>query len=179
VVLDKAPNSHLVRMKLLHEAFPESRVLLVFRDPVANIEGLRRKWPRLFGGAPIGEVCEFWEQVHLQFEQDVAAFEGQVRWFEYEKLVAEPEAWLEETAAFCGLERRKQPRQYKDKPNEPGKGLRNVSEGVIEIDRSAAAPRSGALSAAEVEQIRSRLSGLHAALRARAGAHPARAARTA
>lgn len=169
-VIDKAPNSHLVRMKLLHAAFPDARVLLVFRDPVANIEGLRRKWPKVFGAAPIGEVCEFWEKVHRQFERDVAGFEGHVRWYEYERLVANPEGWLEETAGFCGLERRAEPRQYKDKPNEPGKGLRNVSEGVIGIDPGAVAPKPGTLSAGEVDEIRARLSAVHDSLKARATA---------
>lgn len=169
VVIDKAPNSHLVRMSTLHAAFPDSRVLLVFRDPVANIEGLRRKWPKLFGVASIRDVCDFWEKLHRQFEADVAGFERFVRWYEYEALVANPDAWLEETAGFCELERRKEPRRYKDRSNEPGKGLRNVSEGVIEVDRDAAAGKPGTLSPVEVEEIRSRLSGPHARLRARAG----------
>ena len=42
--VDKGPNVNLVRARLLLEAFPSAHFLLIFRDPVANVEGFRRKW---------------------------------------------------------------------------------------------------------------------------------------
>jgi len=37
VVIDKGPNSNLVRAAFLRRCFPGARFVLIFRDPVANV----------------------------------------------------------------------------------------------------------------------------------------------
>lgn len=167
VVIDKAPNCHLARMKGLKEAFANAKVLVIFRDPVASIEGLRRKWPGLFGAASIEAVCDFWERLHLQMIEDARSFEEDVSWIAYEDLVRDPEGWVERIGAECGLERRPKLRKYDDKPNAPGKGLRNISGGVIQVVDTIDAPLTLGLSETETLRIRARLGGLYETLHAR------------
>lgn len=165
-VIDKAPNCHLARMKGLKEAFGNAKVLVIFRDPVASIEGLRRKWPKLFGAASIDAVCDFWERLHLQMIEDARSFQEDVFWIAYEDLVRDPEGWVERIGAECGLERRAKLRKYDDKPNAPGKGLRNIAGGVIQVVDTIDGPAAPALNEAEILRIRARLGGLYETLHA-------------
>ena len=48
------------------ECFPDARFLLVVRDPVANVEGFRRKWPT-FGRAPLSDSIGFYRRTHERF----------------------------------------------------------------------------------------------------------------
>lgn len=44
VIVDKAPNAHMVRCASLLDAYPDSLFILVYRNPVSQVEGLIRKW---------------------------------------------------------------------------------------------------------------------------------------
>lgn len=157
IIIDKAPNVHLVRAKRLREAFASSKFLMIFRDPVSNIEGLRRKWP-VFAQAELVEVCNFWESTHKIFlEETRAFFNNDVMILSYEALTNQAEATLEQLAKFCGLQRRAIPKTYPDRPNIPGKGLRNVINGCVEITPPPAARSTLNLSPQECDYIQQRL----------------------
>jgi hypothetical protein len=170
VVLDKAPNVHLVRVAALATAFPDSAFLLIYRDPASNVEGLRRKWAE-FRDAPLEEVCAFWEEVHRRFLDDTADIPERVRAVSYEALVREPEAVLEALGEAFELRRRERPLTYADRPDAPGKGLRNVVGGTIEISRRQRAPDESSLSEAEVARVRERLKAMYERLGAGAAFH--------
>lgn len=169
VVIDKAANVHLVRIGQLRPAFRDARVLAVFRDPAVNVEGLRRKWRKVFGGASVAEVCDFWEATYREFIEAVRPFEGDVFWLEYESLVRDPEGKLEALGRFFNLEPRTEPRRYKDKPNVPGRGLRNVEGGQIRIVPEAVAASDERQSAEERALVHDRLKGIYQELKDRAG----------
>lgn len=160
IVLDKAPNVHLVRAQILRGAFRESKFLLIYRDPVSNIEGLRRKWAE-FREASVEEVCRFWEEVHRRFLDDVAPFLGDVQVVSYETLVEDADAVLETLGGAFDLQRRREPTTYADRPDRPGKGLRNVVNGKIEISRRQRAPEASSLSEGDVARVRERLKATH------------------
>lgn len=161
IVIDKAPNVHLVRTPRLKAAFPSSKVLLIFRNPVTNIEGLRRKWPDVFGQADLNEVCDFWQSVHEIFLQDTKDFRLDVMGVSYERLTRYTKEVLDRLARFCKLQPRKRALEYPSKPDLPGKGLRNVVNGQIEIVRESIPPDMWCLSEAECIHINERLMGLH------------------
>ena len=132
VVLDKASILHQVRAKRLKTAFPQAKFLLIFRDPIMSIEGLRRKW-QIYRHADLTELCDFWETLHREFVEDTSAFASDVMGIAYESLTQAVDTSLAEVAHFCGLKLREQLKPIKNHPNIPGKGLRNVINGTIQV----------------------------------------------
>lgn len=174
VVLDKAANTHLVRAARFKEAFPDARFVFVVRDPVENVEGLRRKW-KTFAAASLDEICDFWESLHDRFERDVAEFESDVASVAFEELApparaGEPDAAAEARigaiARFLSLSPRARPKPYEPKPDVRGKGLRNVRDGKIVISREATHDVSS-LSPEEIERVNRRLRARYESLKAR------------
>jgi hypothetical protein len=165
LVVDKGPNVHMVRSRWLHAAFPDARFVMVYRDPVANVEGLRRKWPEVFGRAALEEVCAFWTDLHERFLADTRPFAGAVRILSYQDLVDAPERRLREVARFCGLRRRARPMALEDRPNRPGPALRNVVGGRIHVVTDADEQARRRLSSEERDVIASRTAALYASLR--------------
>lgn len=163
VVLDKAPNVHLVRAAKLRKAFPHSKFLLIFRNPAASVEGLRRKWP-VFRQATLPEVCDFWESTHQIFLQARQSFATDVLVISYDDFVGRSDEMLKEVAQFCGLRCRSEPVDYPDKPNKPGKGLRNVVNGKIIVAQPSESPSASSLSHEERVAVENRLSHTYAAL---------------
>jgi hypothetical protein len=157
IIIDKAPNVHLVRTRRLRAAFPRSKFVLIFRDPVSNIEGLRRKWPDVFGQADLADVCDFWESVHKIFLEDTEAFASDVIVVSYSKLTEDADVVLEELAQFCGLQPREKPLTYRDRPNIPGKGLRNVINGEIKVVQNIDSQVTSSLSPEQWNYINNRL----------------------
>lgn len=155
-VLDKAPNTHLARAGLFAQAFPTSTFVLIVRNPIASVEGLRRKWP-LYREAPLGEVCDLWASLHADFMADSLGFTDRLTILTYDVLVAAPQPAIEHIATMAGLTPRRTLQSYADAPNQPGKGLRNVVAGEIKIDPKANEASEARLQAAEVEEIRARL----------------------
>lgn len=156
VVLDKGPNTHLVRARALAEAFPEATFLIVCRHPLAAVEGLRRKW-ELFAEAPLGDVCRFWADLHSEFFEQSREFSDRVMVVCYERLAGDPEVTHERIASFARLKRRDEPMRMGDRPDRRGFGLRNVVDGRIRIVGGATERAIQRLSEEERVQIEDRL----------------------
>ncbi|UCE87505.1 MAG: sulfotransferase, partial [Deltaproteobacteria bacterium] len=102
VVIDKGPDINLLRAGFLHRCFPDGRFLLVFRDPVTNVEGLRRKWPT-FAHDPLAESIRFYAEIHERFLRETEAFPDRVIAVEYESLVEHHEETLLAIGRRLGL----------------------------------------------------------------------------
>ena len=132
VVVDKAPNAHLVRTPGLRAAFPRGKFLFIFRNPMSAVEGLRRKW-EICSEAPFEHVARFWVMMHEAFERDTAFFRRSVIPVPYETLTDNPEGVLDVLRNHVPLRERTQPKQTNNRPNKEGFGLRNVSGGQIKV----------------------------------------------
>ena len=161
VVIDKAPFVHLVRVPGLRQAFPNSRFVLVFRDPAANLEGLRRKWPVTFGAAALEDLCAFYEETHRRFLRDTAPLGADLLGVSLEDLTSRTEEVLTAIAAACGMLPRASPLAVDPQTTRSGKGLRAVSDGQIRIDPHPDSEARARLSPAEAQVIDARLAPLH------------------
>ena len=132
VVVDKAPNAHLVRTPALRAAFPRSKFLFIYRNPVSAVEGLRRKWT-VCAEAPFEHVTRFWVLLHEAFERDTAFFRDDVIPVPYEAFTEDPDRVLAALQEQVPLRRREDLRTLGNKPNQEGYGLRNVSGGRIKV----------------------------------------------
>jgi hypothetical protein len=166
IIIDKAPTLHLVRAKRLRNAISPSKFLLVVRDPISSVEGLRRKWP-LFAQADLIEVCDFWESIHRIFLEETSAFASDVISLSYDDLTRQTEAVLDRIAKSCGLQCRETPKMYTNRPNVPGKGLRNVVNGVVKIVPQTDAQSTFCLSPQETDYIQRRLGPVYDQLKVR------------
>jgi hypothetical protein len=166
-VLDKGPNTNLLRASVLARAFPEGRFVVVFRDPAANVEGFRRKW-RAFGADSLDESIRFWATIHESFLEQAEAFPERVLWIEYETLVRDHEAGFAELGRRLELEPAQALRRLAGRANVPGQGIRNVARSRIGVVADANEHAYGHLSASEIARIREAVAPLHATLRARA-----------
>jgi hypothetical protein len=163
--VDKGPNTNLVRAAFLAECFPEGHFLCVFRDPVANVEGFRRKW-RTFGRDPLEESIRFYAAIHERFLAESPAFGDRVTWIEYERLVERPDALLDLLAARLGLAPARRPRRLPRRGNVPGQGIRNVARSRIGVVRDANDEALARLAPAEAARIRAALEPLCLRMRA-------------
>jgi len=132
VVVDKAPNAHLVRTPALRAAFPRCKFLFIYRDPISAVEGLRRKWA-VCAAAPFEHVARFWVLLHETFERDTAFFRDDVIAVPYEVLTEDPDRVLAAIETAVPLRRREVLRSLGNKENREGFGLRNVSGGKIKV----------------------------------------------
>lgn len=132
VVVDKAPNAHLVRTPGLRAAFPRGKFLFIFRNPLSAVEGLTRKW-EICAKAPFEHVARFWVLMHESFERDTAFFRQSVIPVPYEVLTADPDRVLAALEKHVPLRKRTEPKGYGNRPNKEGFGLRNVSDGQIKV----------------------------------------------
>lgn len=174
-VLDKGPNAGLVRASLLARAFPEGRFAVVFRDPVANVEGFRRKWGP-FRDAPLAECIRFYAALHESFLEQTTDLADRVLWVEYETLVGDHGGVLGELGRRLELEPAGRPRRLASRANVPGQGIRNVARGRIGVVTDANERAYHQLPESEIAEIREALAPLHAELRARSIAPLPRAA---
>jgi hypothetical protein len=172
IIIDKAPNLHLVRAKRLRTVWAQSKFLLIFRDPVSSVEGLRRKWP-LFAEADLAEVCDFWESVYKIFLEESDAFATDVISLSYEHLTQQTDKVLDQLAQFGGLQLRSIPKLYSDRPNVSGRGLRNVVGGLVEVAPLTDSPSTSALSPQACDYVRQRLVSVYDQLQAHAKMQPA------
>lgn len=131
-IVDKAPNTHMLRVPALRKAFPEGHFIMVYRDPVSHIEGLRRKW-QLFRKADLHDVLAFWQSLHETFLEDTRQCQSLVRGVAYEELVAHPDEVLQELALWLKLPLRVRKQTQRIRPNRPGFALRNVVDGHVAI----------------------------------------------
>lgn len=162
IVIDKGPNASLMRSEFFWACYPEAWTIMIFRDPVANIEGFRRKW-RLFGSSDLTESIRFYRTLHECFLDSMDRREGRrVLMLSYESLVsALPEA-LTVIHERVGLSRASSRPSLHSRPNVPGQGIRNVHDDQIDVvpDANAAAYRN--LPEHEIDWIREELGPLYA-----------------
>ena len=161
IVIDKGPNTNMTRAPLLVEAFPDGRFVFVFRDPVANIEGFRRKWSN-FGNDPLEASIGFYREIHEGFLDWAEACGVVLAAVEYERLVGAPEPVLARLGEALGLSPATQERRLEDKGNAPGgRGIRNVHGNRVEIVADATQKSYAGMSPRDVDAIRRALGPLH------------------
>lgn len=163
-VVDKGPNVHLVRAGFLARCFPDAVFLLIFRNPVSNIEGFRRKW-RIFREAPLSESVRFYAETHEAFLGAAEGLTGRVLALDYDEFVEDPEAWLERIGAHLGLAPARRRLRVPSYPNVEGMGLRNVWRSRVGIVRDATRRSVDRLDADAAARIREALDPLHRRLR--------------
>jgi Sulfotransferase family len=161
VVVDKGPNANLVRAGFLARCFPEARFVLIFRDPVATIEGFRRKW-RAFGNAPLDESIDFYERIHEAFLEAMWDFPERVLAVAYERLVEKHDELMDTVGRDLDLVPARRVRRLEHRSNRRGCGIRNVHHGRIQIVEDANRGSYERMSASEVKRIQRRLGPLHA-----------------
>lgn len=164
-VIDKGPNANPVRAAFLRRCYPDAHFVLVFRDPVASVEGFRRKW-RTFARAPLTDAIHFYRFVYERFLEASRDFPERVVAASYEELVAATDAALERLAAPLELRPSPAARELESRPNREGRGLRNVADGRIGIVDDANRRAYARLADAEVDTIRDALGGLYERLQA-------------
>ena len=167
--IDKGPNTNLVRAGFLGEAFPEGRFVLIFRDPVANIEGFRRKW-LTFGDDRLEESIRFYAAIHESFLDQVASFPERCVTVEYEALVARYEETLSGIAAALEISPSTSARRVAAREVGKGRGLRGVEGGRIRVVKDANARSYETLAQSDIAQIRETLAPLYERLQAAAAA---------
>jgi hypothetical protein len=161
--LDKGPNANLVRAALLARAFPDARFVLVFRDPVANVEGFRRKWPT-FGRDALDASIAFYAALHEAFLAAAPALGPRAIAVAYEALVEGYDAQLARIGGFLGLPPASRPRALPERGNHRGQGIRNVTGGRIHVVTDANQAAYACVAPGDAERIRTRLGPLHARL---------------
>jgi hypothetical protein len=163
-VVDKGPDINLVRAAFLHHCYPDAHHVLIFRDPVANVEGLRRKW-RVFGDGPLDATIGFWHDIHRAFLNAAAAMPGRAHAVEYEALVEAPDAVLTTLAERLAIPRSAQGQRLRESPNVEGQGIRNVSDGKIGYVTDANQRARARLAPDEADRIETALAPLERELR--------------
>ena len=163
-IVDKGPNTNLVRASFLASCFPDAKFVLLFRDPVANIEGFRRKWP-IFGQSPLDTNIQFYRRIHEAFLEQAEDFQDRVTVVSYEQLVNQHQETLGILRKSLRLNFVSERRALLERPNRPGQGIRNVFRNEIRLIHNANATAYLGLSENEIEQIRSELGPLHQQMR--------------
>ncbi|MFP6660504.1 MAG: sulfotransferase [Myxococcota bacterium] len=171
-VIDKGPNTNQVRAEFLAQCFPTAHFVAIFRDPVVNIEGFRRKWGT-FGDDTLEENIRFWAELHRRLLDTGSALGDRLNIVEYETLVNAPDAMLETLGQRLGLARGHSAIDLRDRPNEPGKGLRSFVGGHVSVESGANAEAYERIGSDFAEQIRSALDPIHQTLQERALRPPA------
>lgn len=167
VVIDKGPNANLARAPFLLECFPDARFVLVFRDPVASVEGFRRKWAR-FRDAPLEDAIRFYAELHRQFVEDTTECQDRVTYVAYETLVTRYDEVMDDLGRQLDLHPARRRRHLASRANVEGQGIRNVRHNRIEVDPEANRKSYDRLSRDEIDLILERLRPLYAELEAKA-----------
>lgn len=162
-ILDKSPNTHLVRASQLKKAFPQSKFLIIIRNPLATVEGLIRKW-QIFEREQLPKVCEFYGKLHKSFLNENFS-KDDVCLISYETVVDRPEEAINYLASLFNLEKRKRLLKYPDHNNNLGKNIRNVRNGRVIIDKSANKEAIQRLTPSEQEYISGKLMPLYKDMR--------------
>jgi hypothetical protein len=96
-LLEKTP-ANLVRSRFLQAMFPDSYFIFVIRHPVA-VALAQQKW----SGTSVSSLIEHWLVCHEIMLEDVRHLK-KVIYFRYEDFIKNPEAQLNRSYAFLGLE---------------------------------------------------------------------------
>lgn len=149
--IDKCPNYTLARSSLLKQAFPDSRFIVIFRDPIANVEGLRRKW-RLFREADLSDSIHLYRELHSRFLRDADSFADSVIYLDYDEFVGAPEKLYTYVEEEWGLTPRERPGKIR-KPSARKGGLREVTQGNVTLDQTASQRSRDSVSAEDAAKI--------------------------
>jgi len=162
-VVAKGPDIHLVRAAFLERCFPEAGFVAIVRDPAANLEGLRRKWP-LFGRDRLEACIGFYRWIHESYLDQTATFRERALVVDYADLVSRPAETLAAVAERLGLQPARRRVRLPDAPNVEGPGIRNLRgnrvEMVTDADRRARArltPEEAAAIDAALAPLRARI----------------------
>ncbi len=155
-VVEKSTVVSLTHAGELKHLFARAKFILYYRDPVANIEGLRRKW-RLFQNADLEALADFWSACQLRGVEHLTKLPREdVMCLTYEEVVQAPEGCVERVRQFLQLGTRARPKLLPDRPNVPGKALRHVSKGLIQVEQDADRQSKERLSDAQIRVIQDR-----------------------
>ena len=165
VAIDKGPNVHLVRAGFLARCVPDAFFVAVFRDPVATVEGFRRKWPTL-AHESLEECVRFYAAVHESFLEQVSEFPERVAWVQYESLVSRYDEILRVVAQRAGLRVARKRRRLPTRGNVEGRGIRNVSRSRIGVLADANTRAHENLPHEVIATIESTLGPLHERMKA-------------
>ena len=160
VIIDKGPNANLLRAGFLARCFGDAHFVLIFRDPVTNIEGFRRKWPT-FGRDTLQASIQFYAETHERFLEAGRAFGDRITAVEYGDLVRANDAVLGALGARLELAPAAGPRRLRSRGNLEGRGIRNVKNSRIGIVQDADARAYDRMDAAAIEEVRSALAPLY------------------
>jgi hypothetical protein len=164
VVIDKGPDTNLLRAAFLDRCFPKARFVVVYRDPVANVEGLRRKW-RTFGEDPLEETIRFYRESHERFLEEAEGFAERTALVDYDALVERYDEALEAIGQRLELRPARRRRRLPTRANVEGQGIRNVRRGQIGVVRDANRRARERLDPTDLQTIHKALEPLHARLR--------------
>lgn len=166
-VIDKGPDINLLRAGFLKCCFPDSLFVTIFRDPVANIEGLRRKWTT-FNEDTLEAGIRFYAAIHEAFLQAAESFPESAILVPYQEFTADPNGTMEAIGARFGLARSKRPRRLQSRSNVEGKGIRNVRYNRVHVVTDADQRARDRMDPADVKQIEAALDPLFERLRSSA-----------
>jgi hypothetical protein len=158
-IVDKGPNANLVRARQLKEAFPDSRFVAIFRDPVANVEGIRRKWS-LFAESSLEEAIEFYRTIHEAFLEAIEEFSDDCLLIDYDEMVRRDAEYIRGLSSWLDIGAPTSSLPMRDRPNVKGRGVRAVSGKTISVVQGASGEAYARLSSTEVEAIQMGLSDL-------------------
>lgn len=165
--IDKGPNTSLVRASFLARCFPQAHFVAVFRDPVAIVEGFRRKWP-VFGAEPLDRSIDFYNRVYERFLDEMDELGERAILVEYERFVEAYAEMLGALAARLGLRPAARRWRLPERGNYAGQGIRNVRRSVIGVVADANARAYDNLDPEAIAHIRGRTAATHERMRARA-----------
>jgi hypothetical protein len=164
-VIDKGPNANLVRARFLAECFPEGHFVMIFRDPVAAIEGFMRKWPP-FERDGLDASIDFYERIHERFIADTwDLLPERVTVVQYERLVEKTDEMMNQLGIMLGLAPAHGKRSLEQRPNVAGCGIRNVASGRIRVVPDANQDAYGRMAPADIDRVQRRLGPLYRRLR--------------
>ena len=162
-IIDKGPNVNLVRAEFLQQCFPDSLFILLLRDPVACIEGMRRKWP-LFGNAPLHKAIDFYEDIHTKFLESADNNKINAILVEYKELVCNSDSTLNYICKHGKLILGETESYYEERPNRQGQGVRNVTNGKVKVVHDADSKAYAKMTDEDIDMIKNRLDPLSSSI---------------
>lgn len=133
-IIDKSPSYHCYRIEYYLKIFKNLNIIVIFRDPEENVEGMLRKWP-IFKDAGLEVISKFWRDSFenlLFYENEFNSL--RTVFIDLKDLKQSSDKFINKTEKIMSLKRREKAKPYENKSNKKGKALRNVKDGIILID---------------------------------------------
>lgn len=153
-ILDNSPGANLARIHRYRGLFEDFRVVVLFRDPVATIEGLMRKW-ELYRKAPVEELAHYWNDSYKNVLETLEHSSPSMVVVDHRDLLTRTVDVVDHIASHCGLERRTEPLHLGDRPQAgvKTKGLTGIKDGKIEIDQARLNAAPSLLTGDDIEIV--------------------------